>query len=74
MPNDARIMYAEMLKTNGLPFVYRALPNNGPKTLPIDIIVCLAPMIFPLSFPLECFDNSFCSSGVMIDLQIEYIK
>ena len=74
MPNAARIMYAEILNTKGLPFVYNALPNNGPKTLPIDIIVCLAPMIFPLSLPLECFDNSFCSSGVIIDLQIEYTK
>ena len=72
MPNDARMIYPEMMNTNGLPFVYSALPNNGPTTFPIDNIVCLAPISLPLSFPDECFDSSFCSKGVIVDLQIQY--
>ena len=61
-------MNPEIINTNEFPFVYNKLPINGPTTFPIDNIVCLAPMIFPL-FSLEvCFDSSFCSSGVIIDL------
>ena len=63
-----------MVNIKEFPLVYNALPINGPKTLPIDIIVCLAPIIFPLFSLEECFDNSFCSKGVMIDLQMEYIR
>ena len=66
-----RIIYPEMINTEGLPFVYSTLPNNGPNTLPIDNIVCLAPMILPLFSFEVCFDNSFCSKGVIVALQMK---
>ena len=68
------MMYPEIINIIGFPFVYNTLPNNGPTTFPIDNIVCLAPIIFPLFSLEECFDNSFCSNGVMIDLLTEYSK
>ena len=64
----------EMINIKGLPLVYNALPKSGPNTFPIDNIVCLAPIILPLSEPVECFDNSFCFRGVIVDLHIVYIK
>ena len=64
-------MNPEIINTNGFPFVYRTLPINGPTTLPIDNIVCLAPIILPLLSEEEYLDNSFCSKGVIIDLNIE---
>ena len=69
--SEKRIMHPEIININGFPFLYIILPSKGPTTLPIDNIVCLAPIIVPL-FSLEtCLDNSFCSNGVIVDLQIQ---
>ena len=64
----------DTINTNGFPLLYSKLPSNGPTTLPIDNIVCLAPIILPLSSIVEYLDNSFCSNGVIVDLQIQYIR
>ena len=69
--NDKRIMNPEIMNTNGFPLVYSKEPINGPTTLPIESIVCLAPIIFPLLSNEEYLDNSFCSKGVIIDFNIE---
>ena len=58
------------ININGEPFVYTALPINGPTTFPIDNTACLDPMIVPLFRLLVYVAISFCSNGAIKDLSI----